>query len=310
LIAPIDASRSAWLRRISILLVLLLLLGALPSAAQQALPRNPEDRMHVLHDLIVDSNSSANVVQCFGCNVYVRGHVRGDVFTLGGSIYISGPVDGNAFAFGGHIDVRPGGELRGHAAAFGGYITQAAGGKIDRGYVAAPYAIVPGQYRPTSFGMVLLLVINLLCVSLACMLMHAKRVDNTAWTIWNRTGMVLVMGFVALLFAWGFESMGEHLGRAEVPANTLIVVLIAVIGSAGATGMGRMVAGMAFPGLKTVPATLAGISALTMLEVIPLLGFVVFAFGLLISLGAAIVSGFGKRAVPSPEEEAHPIDTL
>ena len=296
--------------RNSLLLVLLLLLSAIPSAAQQAPPRNPEDRMHVLHDLTVDSNSSANVVQCIGCNVYVRGHVTGDVFTLGGSIYIAGAVDGNAFAFGGHIDVRPGSELRGHAAAWGGYVTQTEGGKIDRGFVAAPYAIVPGQYRPTPLGMVLLLIVNLLCVSIACMLMHAKRIDNTAWTIWNRPAMVVVTGFVALLLAWGFESMGEFLGRAEVPANTLIVVVIAAVGSAGATGMGRLIAGMAFPGLKTVTATLAGTSALTMLEVIPLLGFFVLAFGLLISLGAAIVSGFGKRAVPSPEEAAHPIDTL
>ena len=153
-----------------------------------------------------------------------------------------------------------------------------------------------------------MIVTNLVCVGLACLLLREKRVNNTGWTIWNRTNMVLVTGVVALFIAWGFETLGEHLGRAEVPANTLLVLILGVLGSAGATGLGRLVAGVAFPGFKAVPGTLAGIFALSMLEVIPLLGFFVFVIGLLFALGAAIVSGFGARAVPSPEEQAHPLN--
>jgi len=248
------------------------------------------------------------VVQCFGCNVYVRGHVTGDVLTGGGSIYISGTVDGNALAVGGHIDVQQGGELHGHAAAVGGYITQKGGGKIDRESVSTPYAIVPGQYRPTALGIGFLIVTNLACITLACWFLREKRVNNTGWTIWNRTNMVLVTGVVVLLLAWGLESLGKNLGRAEVPANTLIVLVLVVVGSAGAAGLGRVVAGIAFPGLPSVPGTLAGIFSLSVLEVIPILGFFVFMIGVLVSLGAAIVSGFGARAVPSAEEVAHPKD--
>ena len=289
-----------------ILLIPLLFLCAFPLAAQQS-QRNPEDRAQFFHDINIGPNGTANVVQCFGCNVHIRGHVTGDVLTIGGSIYISGLVDGNAVAMGGHIESQSSGELRGHAAAIGGYVTQTGGGKIDRESVSTPYAIVPGQYRPTALGIAFLIVTNLVCVGLACLLLREKRVNNTGWTIWNRTNMVLVTGVVALFIAWGFETLGEHLGRAEVPANTLLVVILGVVGSAGATGLGRLVAGIAFPGFKAVPGTLAGIFALSMLEVIPLLGFFVFVIGLLFALGAAIVSGFGARAVPSPEEEAHPL---
>ncbi len=288
-------------------LLLLLVLRALPAAALEAPPKNPQDRTQFFRDVVVGPNGTANVVQCFGCNVHVLGHVTGDVLTVGGSIYISGLVDGNALAVGGHIESQSGGELRGHAAAVGGYATTTGTGKIDRDSFSASYAIVPGQYRPTEFGIALLVIANLLGVAIACLVLRPKRVDNTAWTIWNRKNMVLVTGFVALLIAWGIESLGEHLGPAEIPANTLLVVILVVIGSGGATGLGRLVGGVAFPQLTSMRATLAGIFALSMLEVIPLFGFVVFSIGLLIALGAAIVSGFGARAVPSEEELAHPL---
>src|ERR1700745_325854 len=197
-----------------VLLIPLLFLCAFPLAAERP-QRNPEDR-----------------VQCFGCIVHIRGHGTGDVLTSGGSIYISGLVDGNALAVGGHIESQSGGELRGHAAAVGGYVTQTGGGKIDRESVSTPYAIVPGQYRPTALGIAFLIFTNLVCVGLACLLLREKRVNNTGWTIWNRMNMVMLTGIIALLIAWGFETLGEHLGRGEVPTNTLLVLILGVVGSA------------------------------------------------------------------------------
>ncbi|MGA8142457.1 MAG: hypothetical protein WB987_01035 [Candidatus Acidiferrales bacterium] len=284
-----------------ILAIPIVFLFAIPVAADLAAVKNPQDRTQIFHDVIVGPNGTANVVQCFGCNVYVRGHVTGDVFTGGGSIYISGLVDGNALAVGGHIEAQSGGELRGHAAAVGGYVTASGQGRIDRDSLSMPFAIVPGQYRPTPIGIGLLVAVNLLCIAFACSLLRPNRVDNTAWTIWNRKNMVLLTGIIALLIAWGIESLGEHMGRAEVSANTLLAVIVIVIGSAGATGLGRLVGGVAFPRLASIRAALAGIFALTMLEVIPLFGFFVFSIGMLISLGAAVVSGFGSRAVPAAE---------
>jgi hypothetical protein len=282
-----------------ILAIPFLLLCVFPAAADVASPKNPRDKSQIFHDIVIEPNETANVVQCFGCNVYVRGHVTGDVVTGGGSIYISGPVDGVAFAFGGHVEVRSGGELHGDAVAIGGYVVATSGGKIDRHAVSTPYAIIPGQYRPTALGIGLLVVVNLVCIALAGALLRSKRVDNTAWTIWNRKNMVLVTGVVALLIAWGFETLGEHLGPAENTAYVLLALVMIAIGSAGATGLGRFVGGVAFPRLASLRATLAGIFVLTMLEVIPLFGFFVFTIGLLIAFGAAIVSGFGARAVPA-----------
>src|ERR1700751_1720144 len=232
-----------------VLLIPLLFFCAFPLAAQRP-KRKPEDRAQLFHNINTGPNGTANVVQCFGCNVHIRGHVTGDVLTIGGSIYISGLVDGNAVAMGGHIESQSGGELHGHAAAIGGYVTQTGGGKIDRESVSTPYDIVPGQYRPTALGIAFLIFTNLVCVGLACLLLREKSVNNTGWTIWNRTNVVLVTGVVALFIAWGFETLGEHLGRAEVPANTLLVLILGVVASAGATGVGRLGAGAAFPGFQ------------------------------------------------------------
>jgi hypothetical protein len=68
----------------------------------------------------------------------------------------------------------------------------------------------------------------------------------------------------------------------------------------GAPGLGRLVGGIAFPNMSSFRATLAGIFALTFIELVPLLGFAVLTIGLLLSLGAAVVSRFGSRAVPMP----------
>jgi hypothetical protein len=297
---------AARLRWNQLLAIPFFLACAIPAAAAPIPQANPQDRTHFFHDITVEANDTANVVQCFGCNVHVRGHVTGDIVTGGGSIYISGPVDGDVLAVGGHVDTKKGGELHGNAIAIGGYVTATGGGTIDRKTVSAPYAIVPGQYRATPRGIAILIVLNLLCVALACAILRPKRVDNTAWTIWNRKNMVLGVGIVALFLAWGFESLGRHLGPAEDSADMFLGFVMIVIGTAGATGLGRLVGGVAFPSMISLRATLAGIFALTMLEVIPLFGFFVFSIGLLIALGAAIVSGFGSTAVPSEEEVLHP----
>lgn len=283
--------------------ILALLSCGFGATAAQPEPKNAGDRTQILRDIVIGPGDTANVVQCFACTVHVKGQVKGDIITIGGSIYVAGPVDGDALAVGGHIEAQPGGLLRGGAIAVGGYVTARDGGTIGGHALSFPYALLPGQYRPTAIGIFGLVAFNLLVVALAGMLLRGPRIENTARTIRNRKSSVLVTGAAALLIAWGFESLGQYLGRAEATADLLLGVLIAAVASAGATGLGRFVAGIAFPTMAAQRAALAGILALTLLELVPLLGFVVLTVGLLLALGAAIVSGFGARAVPSPASQ-------
>jgi hypothetical protein len=290
------ATMMRWLA-VSILFVCVLPVGANPA------PRDVKgDRVQFLHELTIQSDETANVVQCFGCNVYVRGHATGDIITVGGSVYIEGTVDGDALAAGGHIEVGSGGELKGGAVAVGGYVTTNGQGVIGRDRASMPYALLPGQYRPTAIGFLFLLALNLICVAVASLALRPHRVDNTARAIWYRKGSVVFAGASSLLLAWGLESMSGHLGRAQDTADMILGVFVVGVASAGAPGLGRMVGGIAFPNMSSFRATLAGIFALTFIELVPLLGFAVLTIGLLLSLGAGVVSRFGSRAVPMPEQ--------
>jgi hypothetical protein len=282
------------------LIALILFVCVFPVAASTVSREVKADRVQFLRELTIQRDETPNVVQCFGCNVYVRGHATGDIITVGGSIYIEGVVDGDALAAGGHIEVGPGGQLKGGAVAVGGYVTTNGQGVIGHNRASMPYALLPGQYRPTAIGFLFLVALNLICVAVASLALQPHRVDNTARAIWHRKGSVVFAGASSLLLSWGLESMSAHLGRAQDTADLILGVLVVGLASVGAPGLGRLVGGIAFPNMSSFRATLAGIFALTFIELVPLLGFAVLTIGLLLSLGAAVVSRFGSRAVPMP----------
>lgn len=290
------------LRSLAFSIVLICVLRVAASTAPQDVKGN---QVRFLRDITIKSGDTANVLQCLGCNVHVRGHTTGDVITVGGSIYIEGTVDGDALAAGGHIEVDSSGELRGGAVAVGGYVTTKGHGIIGHKQLSMPYALLPGQYRPTGIGFLFLMVLNLLCVFVASLALRPHRVDNTARAIWYRIGSVVFSGASALLVAWGLESISAHLGRAQDTADMILGVLVVAVASLGAPGLGRLVGGIAFPNMSSFHATLAGIFVLTFIELVPLLGFAVLSVGLLLSLGAAIVSRFGSSAIPLPEQAGH-----
>jgi hypothetical protein len=280
---------------------ILILLTCVAGAAARPHPlKDIKDRTHILRDIVIESSETANVVQCFACNVYVRGHATGDIVTVGGSIFVEGAVDGDAVAVGGGIEVRPGSKLTGGAIAIGGRVKRSGNGVIGSDSVSIPYAIVPGQYWPTLQGSSLLSALNLLCVGIAYTVLRAQRVEYTSDTIRFRTAVAVFAGVAALFVAWGLESLGKHMGRAEGTADIMLGVLVLMIAAAGAAGLGRRVGSIVSPKMSPLNSTLMGILALSFLELVPLFGFLVFAVGLLFSLGAALVSRLGSRGFPAP----------
>lgn len=282
-----------------ILAVSILLLCAIQTPTQT---KEKKDAFRILHRIVVESGETVGQVQCVACNVRVRGHVTGDVVTFGGNVSVEGSVDGDVAAVGGRIDLRSRGKIEGDAAAIGGYVL--GGGKTSFGgeKFSAPYAVIPGQNRPTIWGSSLLTVLNFLCVLLAFVVLQLRRVDNIAQVIRRRTPLVVFAGIVALPVFFGLILLCGHLGRAGEWAELVVLALFVAIAAAGAAGVGFSVAKFAFPKMRGVGMTLAGTLALSLLEIVPLLGFVVFAVGLLLALGGALISGFGSRGVTAPVE--------
>jgi hypothetical protein len=277
-------------------LIFILLLCAISTAAQI---RPPHDRLRVLRNVTIEPGETVNDVQCFVCSIRVLGHVSGDIITVGGGIVIDGAVDGDAIAVGGGIETRAQAKLSGDAIAVGGYV-QKNGGGIGGEALGFPYIIIPGQLSPTVLGSLSLAALNLFLVGLAYAVLREQRVESAARAITERNGAVLAAGLFGFGFFYCLNWMCTHLGSAQDSAEIALGAVFLAIAAAGATGLGFWAAKFAFPNTKGVVTTLTGILALTFLELVPLLGFVVAAVGLLISFGAFLVSFLSGRPRSAP----------
>jgi hypothetical protein len=279
--------------------LLILLLCGVPAAAQTKL--RPKDRFRILRSITIEPGETVSDVQCFACSVLVRGHVTGDIITVGGDIVVEGAVDGDALAAGGGVESRAQGKMSGNAIAVGGYVETKEGGAIGGKSLGIPYVIIPGQMSPTALGSLALAAFNVFFVGLAFAVLRARRMTNTANAIRYRSGLVMISGIISLGVLYALNALCVYLGRAEDEAEIVLGAMLLAVASAGATGLGSAVARIAFPETKGIGTVLAGILALTLLELVPLFGIVVFAAGGLVSLGAAVASGFGARGFLAPE---------
>jgi hypothetical protein len=282
--------------------MLLLFLFTFSNAVQpqpQADTHRPTNRFRILRTLTVGSTDTVNDVFCIACSVRVGGHVAGDIITIGGSLLAEGPVDGDVIAVGGGVEVRSPGRLSGDVFALGGYVEKTGGGTITRESLAIPYIIIPGQLNPTGLGSAGLAAWNLILVALAYAALRPRRVENTAQALRHRGGSVIFAGLLAVVFFYFANSLCTRLGRSQAVPEIILGAVFVIVAAAGAPGLGFWAANFAFPHTHGAATTLAGIFALTFLEFVPLFGFVIALVGIILSLGAAVVSAFGSRGVAS-----------
>lgn len=281
----------------ALFLLSLVTVCAIPSTTQS---NHPANRFRILRSLTVESADTASDLLCIACSVRVRGHVAGDILTIGGSVLAEGPVDGDVIALGGGVEVRSPGRLSGDVFALGGYVDKTGGGMVVRDSLAIPYIIIPGQLNPTALGSAGLAALNLLLVTLAYAAMRLRRVANVSQALQHRPGSVIFAGLLAVVFFYAANSLCTRLGRAQAVPEVILGAIFVIVAAVGAAGLGFWAARVAFPHTEGAATTLAGIFALTFLEFVPLLGFAVALAGVILSLGAAVVSAFGSRVVAPP----------
>ena len=270
------------------------------SATASARPDPSLNRIKVLRDIAIESGETAGDVQCFMCSVHVRGHVTGDIITLGGGIFIDGKVDGDVVAIGGRIETNRNSKISGEAVAFGGYINRQPDSVIEGSSESFPYLLIPGQYRPTLVGSLTLAIINVLFVALGYLIVRDKRAETASLAIERRPASVFFTGVVSLAIFYGLDWLTRYLGHAEIFAVIILLLLLAAVAATGATGLGDWVARLAFPQTRGIWACIGGVLALSLLELIPLVGSLVFTIGLIVSLGASLVTRFGSHEVSEP----------
>jgi len=137
-------------RGLTVLLLLISTLCVVSTPAQTKIPPN-HDRLKALKSIVIEAGETASDVQCFLCNIHVRGHVTGDIVTFGGSIFVDGRVDGDAVAFGGRIESNSNSKIFGDAVAIEAFVVGAAAERIATGQVGDAFAREPRTVTVSRF---------------------------------------------------------------------------------------------------------------------------------------------------------------
>ncbi|MGA8618493.1 MAG: polymer-forming cytoskeletal protein [Candidatus Sulfotelmatobacter sp.] len=100
----------------------IMLLGLTLSSA--AFAKDNPSFTEVGHNISIGPNETVGELTCFGCSIWVRGQVAGDVTTFGGSIVIEdqGQVAGDITAFAGNIRLDHDVKVTGDVTVFAGEI--------------------------------------------------------------------------------------------------------------------------------------------------------------------------------------------
>lgn len=90
------------------------------------------DRTHFGNAIRVSAGEETGELTCFGCSIYVRGHVMGDVTAFGGSVVLEdqGEIDGDTTVFAGGLRLAKEAKVGGDVAVFGGRIRRETGSSI------------------------------------------------------------------------------------------------------------------------------------------------------------------------------------
>lgn len=97
------------------------------TSSTMAFAKKPSDHTSWGNTINIGPNDKVSDLTCFGCSIYVRGQVAGDVTAFAGSIYLEdqGEIAGDVTAFGGNIRLDPAVKVAGDVTLFGGEIRRA-----------------------------------------------------------------------------------------------------------------------------------------------------------------------------------------
>lgn len=235
----------------------------------------------------------------------MRGEATGDAVAILGKSDIYGPVEGDVVAIMGGLRLHEGASVGGEAVSVMGGLERAPGVDIE-GQVVQVGPALGGLAGLAASGIVAVIVIVLLLalaiwpvVSFICFaIMGPQRVGVIASTVNERAGMCFLVGLgawiasimlsvmIPIMFFWmpgGLESV-----------VTLAFFITAAVGYCGVSfWVGR---GM-IKGGSGLGATILGSILVTFIQAIPIIGwFIAFPIFGWLSLGAAILSGFGTSA--------------
>jgi hypothetical protein len=235
-------------------------------------------------------------VVAIGGNIEVTGRTRREVVAIGGDVDVSGSVGRELVSVFGNVNLREGAEVRQDVVSVGGRIRGA-----DRAHIGGNVKSVQAFLPVLRFGFLLMLVIflvaGLVVQPLLAVLGHAILGERRVWvlaeTTRSRAGLCFALG-MGLVVGWFMLSVIGALTPLVGPLLSLPVWLIFfVLLVVGYTGISYWVGRSMASSSGAMAATLLGAVLVTILQLIPIVGWLAFFAFSLMALGSALLSGFG-----------------
>ena len=283
-----------------------------------------QDRVSFGQDIVIERDESFGDAVCVGCSIRVEGTVTGDAVAVGGGITVSGRVDGDVVAVGGGIrltgaadgdvvavggtiELGPGASVSGDAVALAGAIEiepgADVGGGVVEGRVSGPFATFDPISGVFDAGLIAVLVLVLFLIAaliiqpllaLSCAaVLGPQRLDVLARTAASR-GLVSFCVGAGLLTAFFLLSLAGIFIPLWIPGIGLPLSLILFVPLVvGYAGISYWVGHGLLPQVNAMLAAFLGAVLVTIIQMIPIVGWIAFVIFFPLALGVAVTSGFG-----------------
>lgn len=320
-----NARHNRYVARIMIALLLALLV-AIPATPALA---NGDDEGRVVfgQDVTIEAGEAleGNLV-VFGGDVLVeeRGRVDGDAAVIGGDVTVSGEVDGDLVAIGGNVKLTSTALIGGDLVAIGGRLEREEGavvrGQVVRGFRFRGIAPLRPPSPPTPFAIerwgdvvwglfyrflrAIITVLALTALGLLVVLFLPRQTEVVGQAILAAPLPGLGVGLLTCIVALALMVL-LAITICLSPIAFLVGVATFAAGLFGWIAAGLLVGEKMMEALKLrepapVVAVVIGVLLISLLAMVPCIGWLLALFVGLLGLGAAVLTRFGTTAYPAP----------
>jgi uncharacterized RDD family membrane protein YckC len=291
------------------------------------------------------AGETAEAVVVIGGSATIHGHVRDAVVVIGGDLEVDGQVGDAAVAIFGNVHVKPGGTIHQDAVAVMGTVSAAPGVKIGGDSVSiggkldlADGAIVKGQkvsvglprpfanvkwlrdwftycaleFRPLSLkvGFVWVIAAVFFLIYLLIAAAFPQPVQACVDDLNRRPATIFLMGLLTKLlvpFVY-LILMATGVGLIVIPFIWVALLLCAIVGKVALLEWLGLKIGRNFGGgfQKPLAGLLLGSIIITLLYLVPVVGFLTFVFLGVWGLGCGVTAVFSRLRRETPDKPVPP----
>lgn len=271
-----------------IIVVMLFLFGGTALAEQTT----SEDVVKFSGDLMVSSDEIIlGDVVLFSGNAEINGKVEGDVVVFSGNATVNGEVTGNVVSFSGNLERGPEGIIHGNQVVLSTDIN------IDNISQAIPLISNVNLGFPTiSYGFKFINLVSFLALALLVTALLPKPIENMGHYIetdYLKTGLIGLLTVIAVPFV-ALILLLTIIGIPLIPVFIFGVIILSLFGYLGVSNfVGRKLVEAFNLKYSQLLCVGIGIIVLWLIMQLPVLGGILFAILVFLSVGLIISTKFG-----------------